>query len=102
MRTIYTNQGIFFGYIKGKYLYTFKGVCAGKFDNEEIYNKKGVYIGEISRIGYLVNDPSKKNNKISSWEAPNGESIPMQAFQIGRIGVGSIKYIDFNDPEDFK
>lgn len=30
MRTLYTNEGSFFGYLKSEYLYTYKGLCVGK------------------------------------------------------------------------
>lgn len=101
MKTIYTNQGSFFGYIDKNYLFTYKGICVGKLQNDEIYSPNGMYLGEISKLNYLVKNISKKNQSIEKWEATNGKEIPMQGFQFGRLGVSSIIYTDFNEPEDF-
>ncbi len=101
MRTIYTNQGEFFGYIEKGYLYTYKGICVGKFKDEKIYGKNGNYLGEISMTGYLVKNSLNLKEKIEKWEKSDGIKIPMQAFQFGRIGVVSLKYIEFEGPEKY-
>ncbi len=101
MKTLYTNQGSFFGYIESDYLFTYEGTCAGKVVDNNIYRQNGNYLGEISTLGYLVTDPHKKQMKIDTWDHPNGDAIKMQAFQFGRIGVGSFKYVDFPEVETF-
>lgn len=101
MRTLYTNEGSFFGYLKTEYLYTYKGLCVGKMVGNNIYGTDGKYLGQISALGYLVRQSSKKDLMIEPWNHQDGTEIPMQAFQFGRIGVGSLKYIDFPSVEDF-
>lgn len=98
---MYTNQGSYFGYKEKGYLFTYEGKCVGKFKERKIYAKDGSYLGEISKLGYLVVDKKNKEMTIEQWENQDSEKVKSQPHQFGRIGVGSFKYIDFKEADEF-
>lgn len=101
MMHVYTNQGSYFGYRESFYLFTYEGKCVGKFCNDKIYDKGGKYLGELSKLGYLVVDKRNKKLTIEGWEHSDGAKVKMQPYQFGRVGVGSLRYTDFKEADEF-
>lgn len=98
---VYTNQGSYFGYREKEFLFTYEGKCVGKFVEGKIYGKNGNYLGEVSKLGYLVVDRKCKDMSIEGWDNLDGEKVKNQPHQFGRIGVGSFKYTDFKEADEF-
>lgn len=98
---LYTNQGSYFGYKEQNYLFTSNGKCVGKFADGKIYAKDGNYLGELSKLGYLVVDKKYSASTIDPWENQDGVQVKTQPHQFGRVGVGSFKYTDFKEADQF-